>query len=167
MKRGDIVEFKREGIASAVLGSVLKIFERDWDAWGWHLGIAWEETNGGWYILEALGSGVETNIYLDEYLKENTRNYSWLDDEPSQQKLLEFLTDHLNQKYDVAVYLWTSLQYLVRHFFNHRIPRLLDERWTCWELVFEFCEDMGKRIGSKYDCPMITDFLKAIKERRG
>ncbi len=164
MKRGDIIEFKRQGFVSTILGGVLKLFERDWDGWGWHLAIAWLQVGDlGWHILEATEDGVETNFYFNSWLKDEVRTYKWLDKVPSQKKMNKFLEGHLNKKYDVVIYFWTTLQYLIRHYFNHRIPRLLDDRFTCWELASEFCDEMGKPWESRYDCPMITDFLKVAK----
>ena len=162
MKRGDVVIFKRSGFISFVIGSLIKFFEKWWDFWGWHMAVVWQEAHGGWYILEAMGQGVKINYYTDKFLAEKTRIYTWLDEEPTEEKMGKFLAGHINKRYDVAIYFWTALQYLIRHYFNHRIPRLLDERFTCWELAFAFCEEMGKPIGSKYDCPIITDFLKVI-----
>ena len=161
---GNLVEFKRRGPVSFLLGSLLKMLDHKWDFWGWHLAIVWEKSDlsDGWYILEALAGGVETNYYSLEDLASRCRVFHWLDEVPAKETLAEFLKGHINKKYDVAVYFWTSLQYLIRHFFNRRIPRLLDERFTCWELVFEFCEELGKPIGSKYDCPMISDFANVV-----
>ena len=164
INRGYIVEFKRKGLLPAILSKILRLFERDWDGWGWHLAIVWEESklSDGWYILEALINGVEINYYSNEYLSDNARIYKWLEKAPTKKALARFLQSHITRKYDVGIYIWTTLQYLMRHYFNRKIPRLLDERYTCWELVFEFCEEMGKPISSKYDCPLVTDFLKAI-----
>ena len=68
---------------------------------------------------------------------------------------------NLDCGYDVAVYFFTMLQYLILHFFNHPIPRLLDNRYACWELAFFFAREMGKPIQSIHKYPVITDFLKA------
>ena len=163
MDKGYILEFKRQGIVSTILGGLLKLFERKWNGWGWHLAVIWERTYDGWYVLEARHE-VEINCYTDKWLRANTRNYKWLDSPPENEKFNKFLEDHTGKSYDVAIYFWTALQYLIRHFFNHKIPRLLDDRFTCWELVFEFCEEMGKPIGSKYDCPIITDFLRVVEK---
>lgn len=165
IKRGYIVEFKLRGFAFRVLASLLKFFERDWDKWGWHLAIAYEKSGDGWYILEARAGGTEINYYPNFYLKEHTRSYQWLDKEPRKKRMAEFLALYQGKKYDVAIYFWTTLQYLIRHYFNHRIPRLLDDRFTCWELVSEFCEHFGKPIESKYDCPMITDILGKLRNQ--
>jgi hypothetical protein len=162
MERFDIVEFKREGLASTILGAVLKVFCPSWDGWGWHLAIAWEKAYDGWIIFESTGSGVGLNLHYQKELSKKTRCYGWLDclDE---KKMNESYQNHIGKKYDVAVYFWTAAQYLFRHFWNRRIPRLLDDRFTCWELVSEFCEEMGKPIESKYDCPMLPDILQNIK----
>ncbi len=160
MNRGNIIEFKRKGFISWFLGGLLKLFERDWDMYGWHLAIAWEKAYDGWYILEALAFGTEINYYSNKFLERNTRCWKWLDEPPTTKEMGEFLESHINKKYDVVIYFWTTLQYLIRHYFNHRIPKLLDDRWTCWELVADFCESMGKPIQSRFDCPLITDILR-------
>jgi len=164
IKRGDLVEFKRRGPVSFIMGGLLKLLDRTWDGWGWHLAIVWEKSDlsDGWYILEALAGGVEANYYSLDDLKTRCRVYHWLDAMPAVEQLDQFLNGHIKKSYDVAIYFWTTLQYLVRHFFNRRIPRLLDDRYTCWELVFEYCEEMGKPIGTKYDCPMIDDFIRVV-----
>ena len=165
MKSGNILEHKGGKVLSVswFLGRLLKLFERKWDGWGWHLSIAWKKTKDGWWILEATSDGVEKNYYDNDYLFHNTRIHSWLDSVPSTKKMKKFYDSHVKKKYDVAIYLWTGMQYIIRHFFNHRIPGLLDDRFTCWELVFEFCEEMGKPLSSKYDCPIITDALNAME----
>jgi len=163
MKRGDIVEFKVGGRTSGILSRILKFFERDWDRWGWHLGIAYEKSYDGWYIMEATGEGTQTHYYPTWYLEKYTRSYKWFDRVPNKKKMAKFREGYVGKKYDVAVYFWTALQYIIRHYFNRRIPRLLDDRFTCWELVGDFCEYMGKPIQSKYDCPILTDILKELK----
>jgi hypothetical protein len=166
-KLGDIVEFKRKGFVSFFLGGILKLFDRKWDGWGWHLAVVWEVKQEGCYVLESLAGGVEINYYPNEFFTtepHKCRVYTILTKKPTKKFMSKFLKTHINKKYDVAIYFWTALQYLIRHYFNHRIPRLLDDRYTCWELVFEFLEEAGKPIVSKYDCPMITDFMKAVQD---
>ncbi|MFA5937268.1 MAG: YiiX/YebB-like N1pC/P60 family cysteine hydrolase [Candidatus Paceibacterota bacterium] len=160
LQPGDILVFKRSGPVSFILGGILKLFEKDYDFWGWHVGFIAHYAKG-WMICEALGNGVSLTP-LSHYKPENIRVYRWLDN-PSQEKINRFVADYLGKPYDVAVYFWTALQYLLRHFWNRPIPKLLDGSFTCWELVFEFAEEMQKRIGSKYDCPLITDMLRTIK----
>ena len=167
IQRGYIIEFKRTGLTSAILGSLLKLFERSWDGWGWHLAIAWEQAYDGWNILEATEDGVEINYYSDKYLDENTRAYQWLTKVPSRKAMGEFLKSHINKKYDVAIYFWTALAIIIRHYFNHPIPKLLDDRFDCWELSAEFFAEVGEPIQSKYDVIIITDIIKALKGRRG
>jgi hypothetical protein len=164
VKPGFLLEHKGGGWAAKILGFLLKIFEPSWDGWGWHLSIAWEKDVGGWWILEATGDGVEVNYYDNDYLFTDTHIYKWFDKVPSLKKRDDFEASHIGKPYDVAIYFWTGIQYLIRHFFNRRIPRLLDDRFTCWELVFEFAEQMGKPIGSRYDCPMISDFCEAMND---
>jgi hypothetical protein len=166
MKRFSIVEFKKGGLVACTIGLVLKIFEPKWDFWGWHLAIVWSQGfsnqgEHGWYLLESIGRGVVLGFHTDRELVSQSRCHNWFD-KVDEVKAKQFATDHLGKSYDVAIYFWTAFQYLVRHFWNRRIPRLLDDKYTCWELVSEFCDDQGKPICSKYDCPMITDILKQL-----
>ena len=163
MNRGDIVEFKQIGFASAVLGRLLKLFEQDWDGWGWHLAISWEQAWDGWYILEALVNGVEINYYPNKYLAKNTRQWKWLDNPPTREQQSKFLASHIMKKYDIAIYFWTSLAIIARHYFNHPIPKQFDNRFDCWELTAEAMAEWGKPIVSKYDTIIITDIIRAVK----
>lgn len=161
MKIGDILEFKRSGPVSWIVGNLLWLFEPWWDKWGWHLAIVCAiDKQGKVWIAEGTAPVSRRRVIRND---EEYRVHQWLDLAVPPRKMLEVVQPYLGKKYDVQIYLWTALQYLVRHFFNHRIPRLLDDKYTCWELVFEICRDLGKGIGSKYDCPMITDFLKATE----
>jgi len=154
---GDILVFKGHGVVFQLLSRFLKLFERDYDRWGWHMAYV-SHIDKDVFIAESLGSGVQINLLTDrEY-----QAYHWLD-KVDENKLTAFTADHLDCNYDVAVYFWTMLQYLVLHFFNHSIPRLLDNRYTCWEFVFLMCREMGKPVQALHTYPMLTDFLKGIK----
>ena len=162
MERYNVVEFKRKGPTSFILGSLLKLFTPSWDKWGWHLAIAWERVFDGWMILEALSGGVQVKFHSDKELMATTRNYKWLTntDELTAHALLK---EFQGKKYDVAVYFFTALAIIIRHYFNRPIPKLLDSSYTCWELVQEFCCEMGRPICSKYDVVIITDMIEALK----
>jgi len=57
---------------------------------------------------------------------------------------------HLGKRDDIAIYFWTSLQYILRHYFNRRIPRLLDDRQAlqrraaCWRISAIFTRRWGR-----------------------
>ena len=164
MKKADIIEFKRNGFVSKVLGNLLGLFERDWDKFGWHVGFAWEKVTGGWYILEATSSGVSANYYHNGYLKKNVRYWEWFIDYPEQEVMGKFAHETVGKKYDVAIYFWTAVAIIARHYFNRPIPKLLDKRFSCWELVAEGCDDFDQPIVSKYDVIILTDLIKAFKK---
>ena len=145
------------------LSRLLKVFERDWNGWGWHLSIAWLQGFDGWYILEATSDGVQMNFYDNDYLFHDTRIYKWFDEPPSLVARELFYQQHIGKRYDVAIYFWTGLAILIRHYFNRPIPKLLDQRYSCWELIQEFSTEMGKPIVSRYDVVIITDIIKALE----
>ena len=165
MKSGYIVEFKRKGFTATLLGGLLKLFEPSWDGWGWHLAIAWERAYQGWLLLEATASGVMLNFYEDKFLEQNTRSWKWLDKTPTRAEKDKFFEEHTLKRYDIAIYFWTSLAIITRHYFNRPIPKLFDDRWSCHELIQDYAEVMGKPIVSRYDVVIITDIIKALKEK--
>lgn len=175
MDQWDIVEFPRgklkltnpnRNIVAPILGGILKLIESDWDGWGWHLGIAYQEQtrNGvhGWIILESIGKGVDTHWRSDTDLS-RCRTWKWFK-HVNAVYAEAFKDEHLGDDYDVNVYFWTGIAIIFRHYWNRRIPRLLDDRYTCWELVQQFAEKMGKPICSPYDVIIICDMIKALKE---
>lgn len=165
-KPSDFLEFKHKGRVAFILGRLLKMCEPWWDGWGWHLAILWERVTlagqDGWKVLESTGKGVQLNFHSITELESKCRVHRWLESQPTPEAMDKFLNEYLRKPYDVACYIWTGAQYLFRHFWNRRIPRLLDDLYTCWELVFEFADVMGRRISADYDCPIITDFIKRV-----
>ena len=162
MTVGDIVVFKGEGFLFKVLSGILCLFDSEWrrrEFKGWHVAFVSRFWDNHPIICEALAGGVTENfLETDRELKV----YQWFDYPVDPH---DFVDAHLGKKYDVAQYLFTSLQYLVRHFWNKRIPRLLDDSYTCWELVAEFARDNGKPFQAIYDCPIVTDIVRALEER--
>jgi len=161
IKTGDIIVFKRKGFVSFVLGGILKQFERQWDGWGWHVAFAsgFHDDNG-WMICEALAGGVQENP-LSNY--QDYKVYHWFDEPLDQFKVNRFVAKHLGQKYDILVYPLTALAYLVRHYWGKPVPRLFDNSWSCWELVYYFADRMGKPFAESYDFPMVSDLMKALE----
>ena len=158
---GDIVVFKRKGPVSFILGGILKLFEPSWDAWGWHVGfVSGHDDDKGWMVCEALAGGVAENPLS---LYHDYKTYRWFETPPEQFRVNQFLFHYQGKPYDIAIYFWTTLAVIFRHYFNRPIPKLLDERFSCWELVQEFTMDMNKPILSRYDVIIITDLMKALK----
>jgi len=167
IQMGDILVFKRKGFVSGMLGPILKLFKKKWDGWGWHMGIAWEESkhaNGLW-ILEATGDGVRVGLLSEDKLKNEIRAYRWLDEPPSDEVMEKFMADNLDKGYDVVVYFWTLIQRGLLRVIKRSIPRILNDKYTCWELAFLFAREMNKPIRSILDYPLLTDFLEAVEER--
>lgn len=156
MEVGDIIVFKGQGLLFQCLSRLLKIFERGWDRWGWHTAFVSRIEDGIPVICEALAQGVVEN-YFDA--DRPHRVYKWFDQpvDPSC-----FVSQHIGEKYDIAIYFWTTVAVLVRHFWNRPIPKLLDRRFSCWEVLQEFTAEMGKPIVSKYDVIILTDILKVL-----
>ena len=168
MKRGDIICFKGKGLVFKVLSFILGLLNKDWRKleWKpWHM--AYVDTDAGGYvgIVESVGSGVRRVVLQPCQLGEH-RVYRWFDETPDQSEISKFTTEHIGFNYDIAIYFWTTLAVIIRHFFNHPIPKLLDRQFSCWELVQSFTEAMGKPIASRYDVVIITDMVKALEGKQ-
>ena len=177
VRRGDILVFKRErnpfkSPPSAVLGCALWFMERllplrpRYDGWGWHTAIVISRVRGSYKILESVGGGVRYGFAPENRIGRGIRVYRLLPSEPDAAVLEKIAQDYLGKPYDVLVYFWSALAYLLRHFWNRRIPRLLDGCFTCWELTFAVMKRLGMTIGSPYDCPMLPDMLRDRRIRR-
>ena len=163
IRPGDIIMFKGNDIGYRLLSPILKLFNPKWDRWGWHLALTCYKLDDTWRICEAIGDGVTVSkLNMDS----DFRVYRWFDVAPEPTKIIEFVNKHYGDKYDIAVYFFTALAYLLRHYWGHRIPFLFDNRWSCWELTFYFCAMMGKPLAESYDFPMITDFIKVMDEKK-
>ena len=147
--RGEILNFKRGGFIASVLGWLIKKLDPEWDGWGWHLAIRYDDK----YMLEATGKGVKLSPIKGEY-----RTYKVLSYEPDNKQILEFLDKTYGAKYDTIVYVWTILWYIGQRF-NINVPRIINNRYTCWELVYYFCREMGEPICEQWEYPMINDFV--------
>jgi hypothetical protein len=166
IRTGDILVFKRAGPLSFVLGGLLWLVEhliphaKPYDFWGWHTAIVVENMGHELLVLESIGSGVQYSLVSSSRLGRDIRVYRVLPHAPSVTEMNFAARTFIGKPYDVAVYFWTAAQYLIRHFWNRRIPKLLDGRYTCWELVTEILCCFGVDLVDKYDCPILSDILR-------
>jgi hypothetical protein len=164
MKVGDIVLFRGKGFVFSIFNVLLCLLDIFWRKQPkpryWHMGIAWFQDRYGWYLIEGYAPVVRLHYYSHIEL-EHTKRFSWLGKSPSEKFKRSFEKKYLGKKYDVAIYFWTMLAYLIRHYWNRRIPRLLDNSYTCWELGDAFCDELNKPWQDEFDCVILTDFLKA------
>jgi hypothetical protein len=155
---------KPSNIVGPVLSFLIGLFDREWhglERKPWHCRIVVSGYGRTAVVLEALAPGV-VEMPIDSIPLNKQRAYRWLDAPVNAATLKEWIDCHLGKRYDVLAYGFTALQYLLRAIWNRYIPRLLDDRYTCWELVMEFYEDSGKPMHSKRDCPLITDLCRAL-----
>lgn len=173
MKTGDLIVFKGQGLIYRILSRILKWKRPDWDGWGWHVAIAVEYHKGkGWMIAEALAGGVKYSwlkglglsvadaagvnshgrlFYCSTY-KCDYRVISHFTRSIHATELRRLIADDIGSKYDVLAYLWTALQIFMLWF-----PRILNNRYTCWEFVFWICRELGKPIQPLMKYPNIAD----------
>jgi hypothetical protein len=143
------------------LSSIFDSQWRDLKRKPWHVRLVVSGYGRTATVLDALAKGVEEKP-IDSIPLDKQQAYRWFDDSINADFLKKWVEAHIGKRYDVLAYFWTAAQYLARAIFNRYIPRLLDDKYTCWELIMEFCEDAGKPMNSKRDCPLITDLCKAL-----
>lgn len=158
IKLGSILVWKGGGILYAVLSFLIrKIDNPEWDGWGWHMSFISRYGNG-WWVCEATGEGVreERLANLKGEYKAFNIPLPLLGSEP----VREFVKQHKGRKYHSLGYLWKALYILTRGHF----PRILTRKQVCWDLVFEFCDDMGAEITDEEVPPYLINFLSYVGE---
>jgi hypothetical protein len=161
---GDTILCDEAGPVAGVLSFLIGLFNNDWRTLKrkpWHCRLVVSGYGATATVLEALAPGV-VNSPIDSIPLDKQHAYRWLDSPINSYNLTRWAFEHLGKRYDVLAYFWTAFQYLFRAIWNRYIPRLLDDHYTCWELVMEFYEDFGKPMHSKRDCPLITDLCYAL-----
>ena len=163
---GALVLVKGEGLTFRIISGLLSLLNPSWRKrkWKpWHtFFICGHDDSRGWLICEALGEGVCVHP-LANYTSKEYRMYRWFDSPRDQNKITDFVASHLGQKYDILVYPLTALAYLARHYWGRPVPRLFDNSWSCWELVYYFADRMGQSFAESYDFPMINELLDSLE----
>lgn len=162
-RSGDTLMFKGKGLVFGIFNFLLCIFEKRWrqiprELRPWHLGKVTSAQTDGLFVLEGTSPCCREHFYYFSELRGKACVARWLKTPIPKDRWEIYNKEFIGKKYDVPVYFWTMAQYLIRHYWNKCIPRLLDDRYTCWELVQSIDCDEGEPWGSKYDCVMITDF---------
>lgn len=169
LKPGDIIIFKRNvnSRVSRVLSWALQLLENGWDRWGWHTGYISEVLPDGTIItVEALiGEGVKTVTYPSLEALGDVRAYRWID-QLSLDALETFTKKHIGRQYDMVCYFWTIIQRILLKFSNHLIPRKMNDKYTCWELVCAMARAMEKPLQPINRYPLISDMERALESAR-
>ena len=180
LKIGSILYWKRGGNIAAVLSLLIKLCDpwarQNWDRWGWHLSFisGWDDKDG-WLNTEASGDGDRTvplKLLGGEYQVKN-----WFTVPLTQTEVDKFLDCHaadtgplytskaqtvINRiKYDYFSYFWTAIYVLS----GRRLPRLIDYRDNCWELVFDMAYWFHDPFTGQYQTPYLPTFLAAYQKR--
>ncbi len=156
-RAGDILLFKRTGLFAFILAWLIKhLKEPNWDMRYWHMAPVIAND----LIIDAQWPKLK-RTRISDCLKREIRAYRIMD-LPAEDKLAGFAKEHIGRRYDWFVYILTTLAQLFRPMFD--FPRIIDLRFTCWEITFDFCDDMGLDISPPYNYPFITDFLRYVGE---
>jgi len=169
LKPGDILIFKRNvnNWISRVLSWALRLLESSWDRWGWHTGYVSKVLPDGTIITveSVIRKGVQTVMYPTLESLGDVRVYRWID-ESSLNALETFTEKHVGRRYDLACYLWTGIQRISLQFLGYCIPRKLNDKYTCWELVCDMARAMEKPLQPISRYPLITDMERALESTR-
>jgi hypothetical protein len=157
---GDIILYKGQGFLYQSLSWLIHILkERNWDRWGWHLAPIVKDN----MILDAQFPKLKmTNYWEQVHAGREVMAYRIFEKQPSKTKVNKFVESHVGCPYDIAVYLFTAIAYFFRPKFD--VPRLINRRYTCWEITFEFADEMGIDICDSYNYPFVTDLLRLCGE---
>ena len=169
LQPGDILVFKRNARdqISRIFSWLLQRFERGWDRWGWHTGYVSDVSPDGTITTAeaAIGKGVQTVVYPTLESLGEVRVYRWLDG-LSLDALEAFTQEHLGRRYHLACYFWTSLQRILLRLSDRLVPRKLNDKYTCWELVCAMARAMERPLQPIDRYPLIADMVKTLESVR-
>ena len=177
----DTVLFRGGGKAFKVCSFLLSIFDKEWRNLKnkpWHMGKLWRRNAFGWFVFE--GVTPCSDIRFHSFAELSKCRIYRVSRVPVTEKFKTKMEERYRyKKYDIIVYGSTTFQYLILravewfqktfipwHKFTISLWRVLNDRYTCWEL----CEAMDRDAGidwckrSRY--PLITDFLKKYETRK-
>lgn len=160
IKLGSIIIWEGNGILYEVLSRLIQwIDSPEWDRWGWHTSfISKRDEDDNWCDCSADGSGINEKPIADREGRYKVFNIPL----PllGTETVREFVQIHKGRKYHSLGYLWKALYILTRGHF----PRILTRKQVCWDLVFEFCDDMGTEITDEEVPPYIINLLSYVGE---
>lgn len=165
VKVGDIIAFKGQGVVFILLSFLLGIFEPKWRRRKfkpWHLAIASQPANHGWYIIEAVAGGVREHFLTNQQLAEAS-SYTWLNEPPTNEELERFRTLYLGRPYDVTAYFGVVFSYLIKKYLHFSL-RVVDTEFMCWELVSAFARFMGKPFQPNWEYPVISKIIERLEK---
>ena len=167
-KPGDTLLFRGSGLLFHFFNLLLNLLDPRWRRRTfkpWHTAILLRPHQDGWVILEGTYPHSQPRFVPRKVLSAQCRFLPWMRQAPLPTELIAFEQQYTGKKYDILIYFWTMAQYLFRHYWNRSIPNLLDDRYTCWELVGEWYDFVCDPIHSKYDCIIIENILSAAEAR--
>ena len=157
---GCVVEFQRDFSFFSVpgfAGGLMKLLNRKWNGYGWHVG--WVTGINPIRIVEAIGFGVHERPIDKFYEKRNYRFWDILPESiPTEEQVTDVLDAYEGKPYDFLAYFWTAMLYLGRHYINRPLPSVLNDKYMCWELIYDICRYVGYPLAANdYDCPTLTE----------
>jgi hypothetical protein len=155
LKRGDILEFagnRKKWSLSGVLAAILRRCSPKWSGWGWHLAIVMLRLHNEYMILEATPQGAQLRLLSSIHGDFNIHRF--LSYEPHINTMLKAARTLSGARYDYLAYIWTAIYILT----GGHIPRIIDRRYTCWELVYYVYDLIGCPLCQEWQYPTICDF---------
>jgi hypothetical protein len=166
---GDLLLFNRDpdDKVSGLLARFLARIDKFWDGWGWHMAYVHDVLpDESIIVAEAkIGRGVQLTKYADRDSLGDIRAYRWIDGLiPTE--LESYTQKHIGCAYDMACYFWTGLQLVIRKLLGLSIPRINNNKYTCWELVCDMTHYMGKPLQPVRIYPVITEMVRVLENER-
>ncbi|MCL2474820.1 MAG: hypothetical protein FWF37_01615 [Chloroflexi bacterium] len=162
---GCIAEFQRDFAFWTVpgfLGRIMKLFNRKWDGYGWHVGVVTQVERGSKAIkvLEAQPLGAR-EVRIENFYDKKARNYRFWDllgRELEKNEVRAIIAKYEGASYDFQAYFWTALAMIFG------LSRKDNGKYMCWELVYHIYRDLDAPIaGGDKDRPILTELNMACR----
>lgn len=151
-RSGDIVLHDRNGpLAAALSWLIQKVKEPRWNRQKWHM----TPVVPGNFVVDAQWPTLRLK-HIDDFDPKTITVWRVMP-KPSNERAQKFVKTHVGKPYDPLVYLWTTVRV-----FWHGFPRIINRWYDCWEVTFDFIDEMGSDFQSDYEYPFITDFLRWV-----
>lgn len=160
LRAGDFILTQGQGWLFRMVSCFLNIVEPTWRQLVFkplHMAFVMD---GGGSIFEGYFPEARTR-HISDLAPGSYRVYRWFPEPLDPGRVALFVNSRMGTRYDIDCYFWTFWYYLLRGLV--RIPRIINNRFTCWEICADLALWFGRPWHDMYSYPLITNFLKAMK----
>jgi hypothetical protein len=160
LRAGDFILTQGQGWLFQIVSCFLSKVEPSWRRLPFkplHMSFAIDSRG---FLFEGYFPEARTR-HISELPQGTYRVYRWFSEPLDPGRLAEFIKSREGARYDIDCYFWTFWFYMLKGWI--RLPRIINNRFTCWEICADLALWFGDPWDDMYSYPLITNFLKAMR----